>query len=419
MIFAGSHTLDITPENTVDLNGYILRFGRSQGIHDRLTANFLYLKSKGKEVLLVSTDTLTIGTSTADGLRQKISQATGIEKESILLAAIHTHSAIGDPLLRNVGEECKEWKADFESKMVDGSKKAKLKSAPCKMYAYETFSAVGRNRRKSTRGTDPNAPFIVIKLGNDIIAWIVNYNCHPVSLTEKNLQISADYVHYMRNYLYNKTGQTFPVLFFNGGSGDVDPVRRGGFEEAQFNGEKLGEEILDAYRIYDGEEVHPEISCKTTKLTIPYAWNPSHQEAIVNLEKYKERLNGSTTEADTKIAGAFYIWAKDVLAKVEAGTLPQSLTFEVSLITIGQTSFFAVPLEIFSSISLKLRKYFREKFLFVVSYGNGYSGYLADKTAYAEGGYEVEDWHKYAGILPQVPYAEDIFWNGIKNISNK
>ena len=416
MPLAGAYSIDITPDHQVDLNGYILRFGKSEGIHDPLTANFLYIESEGKKMLLVSLDLLTISHETSDKLRDQISELLGIEREGILLAAIHTHASVGSPYLRNVGKESPEWLKYFEKQIIEGSKAAVNNAADSSFNVYEAYSHAGINRRKNTRGIDPNTPFIIVKSNNKIAAVIINYNCHAVCLTENNQQISADYVYYMRQYLYEQLGEQFPVLFFNGGSGDVDPVKRGSFSEAEFVGRSLAEEIILNYKVYDGETLSPVLSYTETPLVIPYNWQPSVKEAEENLALYTQRYESAKTKADIKIAGAFLIWAKDVLEETKAGTLPAKLDLKISSLKIGKALFISVPLEIFSSISLKLRKYFADYYPFIVSYGNGYSGYLSDKAAHFEGGYETDDWHKYAGILPKVPDVEDIFWKSLKEL---
>ncbi|HEX3074136.1 MAG TPA: hypothetical protein VHP30_11040 [Ignavibacteriales bacterium] len=419
MALVGAYTNDITPKGTVDLNGYILRFGKSQGVHDPLTANFFYIESKKQKALIASLDILTISSETADKLRNEISIQLKMKKEAIILAAIHTHAAVGSPYLRNVGEEDKEWLAEFESKIIEGAKRARDKAVECDLYAYEAYSSVAINRRNPMRGIDPNAPFIIAKRGSEITACIINYNCHAVCLKENNLEISADYVYYFRERLFENLGGKFPVLFLNGGSGDIDPKLRGSFNEAKLTGGNLADEITLAYKVYEGKKLKEGIRCETAKMTIPYNWQPGVDEAKENLALYTRRLREARTKEDKKIAGAFHIWAEDVLKLASENKLPKCLELSVSKLMIGEAVFIAVPLEIFSSISLKLRNHFKENLVFVISYGNGYAGYLSDKAAHYEGGYEIDDWHKYAGILPKVPYVEDIFWKSINEFSSK
>ncbi|MEW6508553.1 MAG: hypothetical protein AB1432_12510 [Bacteroidota bacterium] len=419
MIVAGTHTADITPKTSVDLNGYILRFGKSQGIHDPLKANFFYIESGKEKMLLASLDILTISSETANKLRNEISIQLKMKKEAIILAAIHTHSAVGSPYLRNVGEESGEWLEDFEKKIVDGCKIARNSALECELYSYEAYSSVGINRRNPSRGIDPYVPFIVARKNSEITAMMINYNCHPVCLTESNLLISADYINYLRDSIYQRLDQHFPILFFNGGSGDVDPKCRGSFEDAKYTGSKLADEILLSLQAYKGERLSDDMYCKSASMRIPYDWQPTVEEAEENLEIYSQRLEQAQTKEEEKTAKAFYLWASDVLEQTVANTLPKSIDIDITSLSIGKAMFLAVPLEIFSSISLKLRKRFGNNSLFVISYGNGYSGYLSDKAAHVEGGYEIDDWHKYAGILPKVPYIEDIFWESINKLGNK
>ena len=417
MTLIGSYSIDITPDHTVDLNGYILRFGKSKGVHDPLSANFFYIESDKKKMLLVSLDILTISLETATKLRNEISKQLGIDKDAIIIAAIHTHSAVGAPYLRNVGTESKDWVEYFEKQIIEGSQTAYNNKIECELFAYEAYSSVGVNRRNNLRGIDPFVPFIIAKKGSTIIAIIINYNCHAVCLTETNLEISADYIFYLRKYLYEHLKQQFPILFFNGGSGDIDPKRRGTFQDAEFTGNKLAEEILLNLKVHSGAKIDPIIAYSTIPFKIPYAWHPNVEEAEKNLQECSNNFDKASSKKDKKVAGAFLQWANDVYNLAQDDSLPESLNLEINVLTLGKAKFIAVPLEIFSSISLKLRKFWGDHFLFVISYGNGYAGYLSDKVAHYEGGYEINDWHKYAGILPKVPYVEDLFWEAIKNLN--
>ena len=416
MALVGVCSLDITPNHSVDLNGYILRFGKSQGIHDSLTANFFFVESERKKMLLISLDILTISLETATKLRNEISIQYGIEKGAIIIAAIHTHSAVGAPYLRNVGEESKEWLNYFEKQIIEGCRIVYNNKTECELFSYEAYSSVGINRRNSSRGIDPFAPFIVARKDSEIISCVINYNCHAVCLTESNLEISADYIFYLRKYIYDKLDQQFPILFFNGGSGDIDPKQRGSFKDAEYTGNKLAEEILLNYRVHPGIKLEPIINYSTIPLKIPYDWHPNIEDAEKNLIKYSKNFDEAKSKEEKKIAGAFLQWANDVYNLAKKGSLPDSLNIQITSLNLGQAMFITVPLEIFSSISLKLRKFFGNHFLFVISYGNGYAGYLSDKVAHYEGGYEIDDWHKYAGILPKVPYIEDLFWEAIKKL---
>jgi len=359
---------------------------------------------------MVSLDILTIATDFADILRDEISKKLDLHRDAVLIAAIHTHSSVGGPYLRNGGYESEHWKKEFKQKLIDGCIAAKNNAEDAEFYSYLAFSSVAINRRKKTRGIDPYAPFIVIKNGENIKAMIINYNCHAVCLTEDNLKITPDYVYYLREFLFKKLNVRFPILFFNGGSGDIDPRRRGSFDAAKYTGEELGEEIYLAMRVYEGKKFIPKLLYLSDELEIPYNWLPTPKETEINLQEHEEMVLNAKTKEDKKIAGAFYLWAQELDKLAKQSKIPNTLKVKIYFILLGKMAFIALPLEVFSSVSLRLRREFSEYDLFVISYANGYSGYLADKTAYYEGGYEVAQWHKYNGLLPLVPNAEDYFW---------
>ena len=57
-----------------------------------------------------------------------------------------------------------------------------------------------------------------------VIATIVNYACHPVSLGGGNRLLSPDYIGAMRELVQQETGGALCV-FFHGASGDMTPRR--------------------------------------------------------------------------------------------------------------------------------------------------------------------------------------------------
>ncbi len=415
---AGAAVVEITPTPPVDLNGYILRFGKATGVHDPLHASCLYLECENGSLLLASLDLLSIDSETALKLKKKIASETGVPEENIVLAAIHTHSSVGGPFLRNVGKEDPEWKERFESKVMEGCIEAKEKAEPVQLRYYQAFSCVGVNSRRSERGIDPSAPFVTVKGQRGYIAWLVNYGCHPVCLTEDNLLISADYVYYLREKIKASFSASFPVLFFTGGCGDVDPKLRGGFQAAERTGYALADELLLVERSYQGLEIRGSVKSLCRKLELPYGWQPGIEEAEKAYQYHKKLYEEARTKEERKIQGAFLQWAQDLVQAVREGSLPSRLETEICLIKIGPFSMVVTPFEIFSSVSLKVRQILGP-ISFVVGYANGYRGYLPDRPAFVEGGYEVEEWHKYGGILPLAPDAEERFLKLVQELARE
>jgi neutral ceramidase len=408
----GAVKKDITPPLPADLAGYIRRFGKATQIHDPLLANILFIDNGIHQLLLISLDILFLSSELSLRLRQAISEELNMEKENILFAAIHTHSAPGMHVFRDEGIRNKTWEDKVFQTLGKGAAEAahRLKEASLGVGTGRSF--IGRNRRKEEGPLDPHFPLICFFDGQDHpLAVIANYGCHPVVLDEKNLFITADYVHYFRSGLNTIFSSDVTTLFFTGASGDVDPAERGSF----FIAERLGTELAaEALKTIDNMEAKSDIDIKAreTSLTIPYGWVPDVREAKQAYESARQKYNESTRSGSRearKIKKAFLLWAEELREKALNNELPKSLECQLQCIKLGEAVLLAFPFELFSSVSLSLRVKSAVKHLFMISYANGYSGYLPDKDSIREGGYEVEEAFKYVGILPFDPNAEELF----------
>ncbi len=65
---------------------------------------------------------------------------------------------------------------------------------------------------------------LITDMSGKIIATMVNYACHPVSLGGGNKMISPDYYGAMREVVERDTGGA-PCFFLHGASGDMTPLR--------------------------------------------------------------------------------------------------------------------------------------------------------------------------------------------------
>ena len=92
---------EITPPVGTALSGYIRRFGNSKGIHDPLWANIIWITNGENQVLFISLDVMNISQEFSSRAKAALTEETGIAKENILMAAIHTHSAPGIHIFRD------------------------------------------------------------------------------------------------------------------------------------------------------------------------------------------------------------------------------------------------------------------------------------------------------------------------------
>ncbi len=408
----GAVRKEITPPLPANLSGYIRRFGKATQIHDPLLAHLLLIDNGIQKILLISLDILFLSSNLSLRLRQAISDELSMATKNILIAAIHTHSSPGIHTFRDEGIRDKTWEEEVFQTLVKGAAEAGQRLEEASIGIGLGSSLIGRNRRKEGGPLDPNFPLICFfGKQNHPLAVIANYGCHPVVLDEKNLLITADYVHFFRKSLCQQLSPDILTLFFTGASGDVDPRERGSFSIAERLGLELAEEAL---KIISKMETRTDIDieAKETSLKILYGWAPDIQEAKKVYEstrqKYEEAKRSGNRES-RKIQKAFLLWAEELREKALKNELPKSLECRLQCLKLGEAVLLAFPFELFSSVSLSLKEKSAVKNLFMIGYANGYFGYLPDRSSIREGGYEVEEAFKYVGILPFDSNAEELF----------
>ncbi len=408
----GAVKKEITPPPGTDLFGYIRRFGSSEGVHDPLWANLLSLEDGKDQVLLISLDILAVDEIFSSRVREAISKELKIEKKNILVAAIHTHSAPGIHLFRNVGERNKDWEENLFQILIKGASESMQKMRKGSSGTGLGFALAGKNRRKERGPVDPFFPLTCFRDENNThLALIATHGCHPVVLDEKNLLISADYVGYFRHHLNKLLSTDAVILFFCGPSGDVDPVERGDFSMADRLGKILA---VEASKVIEkiNFQTNIEIKAAEASLKIPYGLIPDAKAAEKIYEEslncYQEALKKGESE-EIKIQKAFLLWAEEIRARALGNKLPSALEARLQCLKIGEATLLAHPFELFSSVSLSLRVKGKIESLSLVGYANGYQGYLPDENSYREGSYEVDEAFKYCGLLPLSIQAEKIF----------
>ena len=151
---AGTSKREITPPVGTTLSGYIRRFGNSTGVHDPLWANFLWIEDGNNQALLISLDVMNIGTEFATKGRQTICRELDLKKESVLVAAIHTHSAPGIHPFRDDSLRDTDWEGRVLEALVSGSHQAREGAKKAILGLDKRQAPVGHNRRKPGRKID-------------------------------------------------------------------------------------------------------------------------------------------------------------------------------------------------------------------------------------------------------------------------
>lgn len=290
-IEAGIAVVDITPPIGGTTTGYS-NAPPTDGIHDRISARILFLKSSETKLALVALDLCVFN---SPWLHEQVDEL-GLDR--LLFMNTHTHSG---PNLRQTEFPSADdpWHKTIEKRVYDGIKEAQSKLFPAYFTAAEGEIQLGYNRlvqdgkfalthfenpdRIPYGDVDPTVG--VIRIRDDqfnVRAVLVHYACHPVILGPRNRKISADYPGVVRTLVEEKLGNDATCFFFQGGAGDINPLimargddRDGDFELVDRVGQLLAAEVIEVIDGIDPEAgASLQLQSMSTQFSTKSRWDP-------------------------------------------------------------------------------------------------------------------------------------------------
>jgi hypothetical protein len=396
---AGAAKMDITPAGPAYLMGY--RERQSTGVNDRLYHRVAVLEDGATTFALVATDVCLYSPALYDETAEELQRALGIPRVHFWWTVTHTHSApelgpIGNLKLmmpeRFTRPPDLAYAERVKRALIDGVREARAKLTPVRLAVGVGFSNANINRRardpkgRISLGLNPDGPvdrqiglMRLSRPDGSPVVLIANYSMHGTVLGQDNLLISADAPGLVAEYVEQKLGA--PMLYINGAAGDIAPiysvtpsVRASHISE--FN-VLLGDKILAA--------------CGAL---------PAGSDQV--------KIRAGETAVETPLRPGFR-WDES-MARYLRTTAPGEARVRIPVrsLELGDAVVWTAPLELFSEISMKVRRESRFRNTFYFGYANGWMGYLATKAAFAEGGYEVG-----AATSPFTDQAERDFSEGV------
>ena len=255
MLNAAAVAVDITPHKSSFLLGYPHVERMSEGTHDPLTAQLLYLANGNSVQLLVSLDLLMLDRPRALKLRSRLAEALGIGEADVFVGCTHTHSGPvtvdylpfhADPV---VPETDNTYIEEIFSEITAAAATLPAVMEPAELFWHRApVAGIGGNRLSPEAAHDAFASLLTVRQagGGRFIAMLLDYSVHPTVLHEDSRLFSGDYPAYARFELQEEFSGGFPVLFFLGAAGNQSPryyVREQTFEEAERLGRLLGRQV--------------------------------------------------------------------------------------------------------------------------------------------------------------------------------
>ena len=386
---AGFAERDISP--TVGMEqpgGYGKAYHRS--FHDPCKVRAAVFDDGKARVAIVGIDALFIRRPTVQSIRTAIQQKCGIEPQSILISASHTHSGgpIGyylpgefddaAPLVRSLVHDrtvCAkpEYLAKVEHAIVEAVCAADTaKTSARGGLGYGVEDKVAFNRRflmkdgftmthpgqgnpaivEPAGPTDPQVGVLGVWNAEDqLLGCIVNFACHA---TTGPGGISADYVYYLEKTIRGTMGDQAVIVFLPGAAGDVTQVdnrnpyqiKQFGEVSARFVGGRVGAEAVKALlQVEQAAEPLGPLVAQSRVLRIPRRRPPEHLSRALETIK---KAPGTVDETE-------WIFAKETVvldARIRREPKPE---VEVQAVQVGPALFLACPAEYFCQFGLDLK----------------------------------------------------------------
>ena len=422
MLKAGFARVDITPPLGSYISGYFnARYAK--GVLDPIQLNAVAFSDGETTDLIICADLIGVDRITCDALREEISAATGVEKDHIMLTALHPHTSYAflDPHFKKArGEVAVPTDATYyamlhirycdvarmavndmsEATLGFGMQKTAEQIAFVRRYYMKDGTVAtnpgGRAHEIDRPCDEPDNNVRLLRFtreGKNDIA-LVNFCTHPDVIGGEYL--SADWPGFVRRYVEaDITGTS--CLLLNGAQGDSNHLdfvggTHHGYEHSAHMGRVIADAVLalwnqtapeDAPRVAGGVEV--VINQTRTEGAELYA------ESRKFLDDYHAgKLTYKPTGAELGRAGRI----------TRLRTAPAFQQIPVSVLRLGKFAFVGFGGEPFTHYAIAVREACPDVTVISACCANGYEGYLPTRLALSEGGYE-------ANSSPFTPNLED------------
>lgn len=417
----GFARIDVTPMLGIDLVGYFME-RPADGELDPLELSAMAVRVGDDTAIFFSIDNLGIEIPTYEVLRDKIVEATGVNKDAIIISATHTHQGgririnEENPLNREYFEFAKKRFADAAVLAIADLKPARMGYGIAKA---PNIAFVRRFRMKDgSVATNPGVgnPNIVEPIGQvdenvcvlrfdreggDTIVF-ANFANHPDTIG--GLKFSADWPGQFRK-AFEKAVDNTKCIFFNGAEGDVNHVnvnaKNGDFNDMFMDFDDvsrgyghtrhMGRVVAGAVMMIYDKVNYVDVDSMNYKVkTVMLPSNMPTPEELPLAHKYNDlHLAGRDSEIPFTGMGLTTVVAEaERMVNLEHG--PEAFPLNLSAFSLGRIAFIGIAGEAFNAIGRELKKCEGWDMVIPLGMTNGYEGYFPMEEAYIEGGYEAK-----------------------------
>jgi len=394
----GVASVDITPKESIMLNGYAARKEPSKGVAHPIYARAMAFEDmNGKKAVLVATDLIGFFREFSQEIADRANKELDIPRECLMLTSSHTHTA---PLLDKTNLDMYDlteqqahvvatYTAELKDKLFNVIKESLAKLSPKRLSFGFGEAHFGINRRtfrpdrvaigvNPDGPVDPQVPVLAVSDTTGIHkAVLFGYACHGTTLKNENYyKICGDYMGFAREYLeLSQPGIT--GLFVTGCGADINPYPRGTFQLARLHGLQLAGAVADVIRL-ERSHVDGPVHCSFKVIELPFANIPSEAE-------FRERLNSENPHIRRN--AQYFL---DILERGEK--IPLTYPYPIQVWQFGKNlTIVALAGEVVIDYAIRLKRELGINNLWTIAFANEVPGYIGSARTLYEGGYEADD----------------------------
>jgi hypothetical protein len=216
----------------------------------------------------------------------------------------------------------------------------------------------------------------------EIKAVLFGYACHNTTLMGNNYLINGDYAGFAQIDIEKKI-PTATAFFILGCAGDQNPEPRGTVELAIKHGNSLADQVVNLVHSKDVKPVKNELQSYFSTIPLKFKKVPvaDYQKDLQSPDKFIQRR------------------AKLMLEAYNKGWNTENYTYPIQGIRLGnEFRMIALGGEVVVDYSLRTKKEFPNKNIFVAGYSNEVMCYIPSERVLKEGGYEADSSMIYYGM---------------------
>ncbi len=375
---------DITPEYPIRLSGYAVRKTESDGVTQKLWAKALAIGSDREgPAILLTVDNTGVPAHVRNEVVRRLQQKKKIQPDRVALCSTHTHTApclagylptlFGEPLPPDHLAHVERYTRELIDALEQVALTALKDRRTARLSWGQTKAGFAANRRTKGGPVDHDLPVLVAtdRKGH-LRAVLANYACHCTTLGGERNQICGDWAGYAQEYLERDHPGAVALVAIGCGA-DANPQPRGSLELAKQHGAEIATNVSQLL----SQTLRPiagALACRTKQIELQFDTLPTRAE-------WEQRAK------ETNYAGYHARW---MLARLDRGeALPTELHYLVQTWTFGQDlAMVFLPGEVVVDFSLRLKREFDGRRLWVNAYANDVPCYIPSRRIWQEGGYE-------------------------------